>query len=232
MTTNHLEVIVEEPSMEIAMRALLPKLLDSISFEVYPHQCKTELLDRLPQRLRGYRSWLPETHRILVLVDRDDDDCVELKRRLESIADAQGLSTKSGNLANTVWSVVNRIVVEELEAWYFGDWDAVRAAYPKVHPTVPNKAAYRNPDRIAGGTWERFERVLQAAGYFRGGLRKLEAARAISPHLVPERNRSASFCTLRKTLEALRDTRGQSRHASGASARANPQVRQTIVRKR
>jgi hypothetical protein len=25
--------------------------------------------------------------------------------------------------------VVNRLAIEELEAWYFGDWEAVRAAY-------------------------------------------------------------------------------------------------------
>lgn len=37
------------------------------------------LLARLPERLRGYASWLPDTWRIVVIVDRDDADCTTLK---------------------------------------------------------------------------------------------------------------------------------------------------------
>lgn len=91
------------------------------------------------------------------------------------------------------YQVVNRIVVEELEAWYFGDWEAVMAAYPRVPSTVPRQERYRFPDAITGGTWEGFERVLQRAGYFKGGLLKVEAARRIAPHLDPDRSRSPSF---------------------------------------
>ena len=50
--------------------------------------------------------------------------------------------------------MVNGIAVEELEAWYFGDWVAVREVYPGLPATVSNKANYRNPDQIRGGTWE------------------------------------------------------------------------------
>ena len=91
------------------------------------------------------------------------------------------------------WQLVNRIVVEELEAWYFGDWDAVCAAYPRVNPTVPNRSQYRDPDDIRGGTWEAFERILKRSGYFKTGLRKVEAARAVGTHFEPKRNRSRSF---------------------------------------
>ena len=54
MTVEHVELLIEEPSMEAALRLLLPKVLGDLTFEVYPHQCKDELLVRLPQRLRGY----------------------------------------------------------------------------------------------------------------------------------------------------------------------------------
>ena len=54
MTVEHVELLVEEPSMEAALRIALPRILGNLSFEVYPHQCKDELLQRLPQRLRGY----------------------------------------------------------------------------------------------------------------------------------------------------------------------------------
>ena len=90
-------------------------------------------------------------------------------------------------------------MIEELEAWYFGDWQAVRRAFPRVSPTVPDRRGYRDPDAIAG-TWEAFERILQRHGYFRGGLRKTEAARVIAAHMDPARNRSKSFAVFHRTL--------------------------------
>ena len=98
------------------------------------------------------------------------------------------------------WQVVNRIVIEELEAWYFGDWDAVRAAYPRVRPNIPRQARYRDPDAIQGGTWEAFERLLKRHGYFTTGLRKVEAARAVATHIDPARNSSRSFEKLRAVI--------------------------------
>jgi broad specificity phosphatase PhoE len=98
---------------------------------------------------------------------------------------------------------VNRLVIEELEAWYFGDWEAVRKAYPKVNATIPSQGKYRSPDAIKGGTWESFERVMKAAGYFKTGLRKIEAARAVAAHMDPSRNRSRSFQVLHEALAEM-----------------------------
>ncbi len=94
------------------------------------------------------------------------------------------------------WQVVTRIAIEELEAWYFGDWPAVCTAYPEVSPNVPGRAAYRDPDAVRGGTWEAFERVLQRHGYFRQGLAKVQAAAAIGKCVDPAINRSRSFSIL------------------------------------
>ena len=115
------------------------------------YQCKAELLERLPQRLRGYASWLPQDWRIVVVVDRDDGLCDTLKKSLEDMAAEAGLTTRSRSEGKP-YTVVNRLAIEELEAWYFGDWDAVRKAYPKVAPTIPSKAQYRDPDAIKGGS--------------------------------------------------------------------------------
>lgn len=200
MMVSHVEVIVEEPSAEAALQILLPRILGGISFKIYGHSCKDELLLRLPERLRGYSRWLPADSRVIVIVDRDDDDCVELKARLEKMAHDVGLSTRA---SGGVVQVVNRLVIEELEAWFFGDWEAVRGAYPKVNQNIPQQAKYRHPDAIGGGTWEAFERVLKKAGYFSTGLRKIEAARAIAPHMVPERNTSPSFRVLHQALKEM-----------------------------
>lgn len=200
MTALHLELLVEEPSMEAFLRALLPRLLPAgHTFEVHPFQGKDDLLGKLQARLRGYVHWLPEDWRIVVVVDRDDDDCLALKKRLEETAASARLRTRSRAGARP-WQLVNRIVIEELEAWYFGDWAAVYSAYPRVSLAIPEQKRFRDPDAIAGGTWEVFGRILKQHGYFETGLRKVEAARAIGAHVDPARSRSHSFVMFREVI--------------------------------
>lgn len=183
--------------MEAFLRTLLPQLLPTTcGHEIHAFQCKSDLRRKLPARLRAYARWLPEDWRIFVLVDRDRDDCRDLKNELEEAARGSGLRTISRDAR---WQLANRIVVEELEAWYFGNWEAVRRAYPSVSPRIPNRARYRDPDAIAN-TWEAFERILQRHGYFTNGLRKTEAARAIAEHVDPADNRSRSFSVFHRTL--------------------------------
>jgi hypothetical protein len=202
MSVEHVEVLVEEPSMEAALRQLLPRLMGDLSFEIYTHQGKRDLLERLPERLKGYKKWLPVNFRIVVVIDRDNDDCIELKSRLELIAKEAGFTTRS-SASNKRYIVVNRLAIEELEAWYFGDWDAVRSAYPRVPVGIPWKKGFRDPDAISGGTWEIFERILNKAGYFKGGLRKIEAARTIVKNFKPTKNTSKSYQVFRDTMLEL-----------------------------
>lgn len=199
---THVEILAEELSMEAALRLMVPKISGGLSFEIYPYRCKQDLLGKLPGRLRGYAAWLPQDWRVLVIVDRDDDDCAALKRRLEKAAHDAGLRTKTQR-GGGGFQVVNRLAIEELEAWFFGDWDAVRAAYTGVDENIPNKTKYRNPDGISGGTWEALERILKKAGHFRTGLRKIEAARAIARHMNPAANRSQSFRAFRDALSEM-----------------------------
>lgn len=204
MSAEHLEILVEEPSTEVFLRQLLPRLIGGeATFNVYPSQGKEDLLRHLPARLRGYANWLPKQWRVVVVVDRDDEDCEALKEMLENAAAQAGLKTRTRSQA--LWQVANRIAIEELEAWYFGDWEAVCAVYPKVPKTYVEKAPYRDPDRIAGGTSEAFARVMQRSGYFPSGLSKTEVARALGTQIEPARNRSRSFRVLCETLlEAVR----------------------------
>jgi hypothetical protein len=191
----HIEFLVEEPSAEAVLKNILPKILDpKVTFAIYTHQGKTDLLDKLLNRLRGYRSWIPKDWRIVILVDVDDDNCQELKTNLEQKAFQAGLVTKSSSEDGICFQVLNRIAIEEIEAWYFGDIEAIQAAYPRFSLNI-KKAAYRNPDAISGGTWEALERELQKAGYYPNGLAKIAVAKNISENMIPERNRSKSFKT-------------------------------------
>lgn len=98
------------------------------------------------------------------------------------------------------FQVLNRIAVEELEAWFFGDVQAIHQAYERVSSSLIVKSAYRDPDAIKGGTWQAMERELQRAGYFKSGLAKIKAARAISANMVPFRNCSGSFQAFQQGL--------------------------------
>ncbi len=172
----------------------------SCSFNIHPFRGKPDLLRKLPGRLRGYQRWIRPSYRIVVLVDRDDQDCHVLKADLEAAAGMASLLTRS-QAGVGQWQIANRIVIEELEAWYFGDWVAVRRAYPRVPPNIPRRVSYRDPDAIKGGTWEAFERVMKKHGYFATGLRKVEAAEAIAGHIDPDSNRSVSFGVFQSVLE-------------------------------
>ena len=139
----------------------------------------------------------------MVLHDEDRQDCKKLKGRLEKIARDAGLTTQSRRRRDRAYQVLNRIVVEELEAWFFGDVPALVKAYPHVPLTLGERARFRDPDAIKGGTWEALERVLQEAGYYPRGLPKIETARSISAHMDPDRNTSRSFHLLRDSLRTL-----------------------------
>jgi len=200
----HIEFLVEEPSAEAALDVLLPRLVGrDVGYQIHPHEGKKDLLDRLPSKLRAYSKWIPADWRLVVLVDLDGDDCRKLKRQLETAAQTANLKTKSRAKGRQTFQVLNRIAIEELEAWFFGDVAALCVAYPGVPQTLGEKKGFRDADGIKGGTWERLEAVLQKAGYFRGGLAKIEAARRIAEHMDPGRNRSRSFHVFRDGLKAI-----------------------------
>ena len=199
----HIEFLVEELSAEEALKYLLPKILpQDVSYQLHSYNGKDDLLRKLPSRLKAYKRWIPSSHKIVVLIDQDGKKCVRIKKDLEQIAIAAGLSTKTSSQGLS-FQVLNRIAIEELEAWFFGDIPAVIAAYPVVPQNLDKKAAFRNPDAIRGGTWEKLEKVLQKAGFFTAGMQKTNAASEISKHMDPKRNQSKSFQIFVSGLRAL-----------------------------
>lgn len=196
------EVLVEEPSAKQVPDRLLPVIVPDVDCVVRDFRGKTTLLKELPKRLAGYANRLRwEPLKIVVLIDRDDDDCRELKARLEGEAKAAGLTTRDTSPGS--FQVLNRIAVAELEAWFFGDVPALCHAYPKVPRSLGAQAKYRTPDAIRGGTWEALERVMQDHGYHGSGLRKLECARLAAEKMDVEANTSRSFQTFRDGLRRL-----------------------------
>ncbi len=204
MTVARLEILVEEPSAEAFLGTVIPRMAPGLDFFIHPFQGKGDLLKKLPDRLRAYQRWLPEDWRVLVLVDSDGGDCVLLKNKLEQIASEAGLTTRSeSRKSNRVYRLVTRIVVQELEAWYFGDWEAVCEAFPKVSRNYCAKIALRTPDRI-DNTWETFEKALKHHGYLRNcRLPKIATAKTMAQHIGLDRNISTSFNQFKKALLEL-----------------------------
>jgi hypothetical protein len=196
-----LEVLVEEPSAKVALECLVPKIVPEVDFEVIEFRGKTTMLKELPRRFAGYAARVQwERVKVVVVVDRDDDNCIELKKSVQEMALAAGIPT----FAATVEPVVLvRIIVEELESWFFGDVPALRAAYPRVPESLDRQRPFRDPDGIVGGTWEALGRVLAGHGYHKPRLQKLRLASDVAPHMDIENNRSKSFQVFRDGLRRL-----------------------------
>lgn len=198
-----LEVLVEEQSAEVALKILLPKIAPGVEANIRTFQGKQAMLRKLPGRFAGYKQQVKYSNvKIVVLVDRDSDDCHELKTRLETLAAESGLVTLTTATARRDAILANRIAIEELEAWFFGDVAALRKAYPRVPETLGDREGFRDPDAIVN-TWERLEQVLQTEGYHGAGLAKLRLASDVAPFMDVELNSSESFQHFRDGLERL-----------------------------
>ena len=198
--------------MEAALRALLPRVLGDVSLDMFTYQGKPDLLRELPKRLRSQSSWLPNNWRIIVIVDADNDDCENLRRRLNRIATDSNLTVRAKSPSG---GIATRIAIEELRGlvlWRLGSCGRRTHEYPLESS---EKRGIVNSDRIRGGTWEAFERVLQAAGYFaevsgedRRSTRDRGAHGSRSQHFA-ELLQATRRLVGRRTVDVMRGARGK-----------------------
>lgn len=200
-----LYILVEGPSEKRLLDPWLARLLPAHRCVVIQHQGKGALpsdttappdpkhqglLHQLPAKLRAFaKSLRPDADAVLVLVDADNDDCRDLKRRLVEVA-----SACAPNL-----SVIVRIAVEETEAFYLGDQAALKKAFPKAK--LRRLSEYQ-PDSIVG-TWELLRDVIGAKRED-----KVRWAEAMAPHLTT-RPDSTSSPSLRALIAGLHRAVGE-----------------------
>ena len=126
--------MLEEPSMKVLLDGILPRILpEGVDFQTIPHADKRDLELSLPRKLR---AWNEPDVAFVVVHDQDSNDCMKLKRDLQSLCEESGLR------------VLIRIACRELEAWYWGDLAAVSEAYGVDLRRLAEKRKYRNPDSI------------------------------------------------------------------------------------
>ena len=164
--------LLEELSMKYLLDGILPKILpDGVLFQTIPHNGKSALKRSLPRKIRG---WNEPDVRFVVVCDQDTADCIELKKQLMVLCNKDGQQ------------VMIRIVCHELEAWYFGDMEAIVTAYgDRRISEIANKKQYRIPDSIPNPK-EVLRRILPEHQQIAGAMK-------IAPHMDIENNTSASF---------------------------------------
>ncbi|OQY46241.1 MAG: hypothetical protein B6240_07595 [Desulfobacteraceae bacterium 4572_87] len=212
----HFEILVEDQSGKKALDILVPKIIGNdhtIRFHTYKgighiprnmkdagNAAKRILLENLPKLLKGYgktfNGYPSDYPAVVFLVCDLDDKCLKAFRR-----ELLGILNQCNPKPETRFC----IAIEEGEAWFLGDLNAIRVAYPRAKNNVLN--AYVN-DSICG-TWEMLadaicpggSSTLSAKGWQVVGVEKFKWAEAIPPHMDVTRNRSPSFCYFRDKLK-------------------------------
>ena len=204
----HLEILIEDLSGKKALDILIPKIIGrEHTFKVHPYKGighipkglkgksdpnKRILLDQLPKLLKGYGETFahyPADYPAAVILVCDlDDKCRKAfkKELLEMLNTFQPKPETKFCFA-----------IEEGEAWFLGDLQAIKTVYPKAKNVV--LSAYVN-DSICG-TWECLadavfpggSKALSAQGWQKIGAEKSEWAKKISPNMEITANKSPSF---------------------------------------
>jgi hypothetical protein len=173
------EILVEERSMEIFLRVILPELLpnpyvlDQNCF-IRPHQGKSDLQKSIPRKVQAFKNF-PQSVRLIVIHDQDSNDCQKLKATLTRLVEE-----KNAELPKLI-----RIACRELENWYLGDLTAVEKVYPDSKASsLQHKAKFRNCDKLNGS-----EEMLRLTKNFT----KSFSAREMPQQMSFEDNKSTSF---------------------------------------
>jgi hypothetical protein len=179
---NRVVFLLEERSMKVLLDGLLPRLFPGLPFFCVPHEGKQDLEKSVPRKLR---AWREPGVRFVVVRDNDGGDCKRLKERLVGLCE-EGRRKDS----------LVRIACQELEAWYFGEPEALAEAFedPRL-AAVREKAPYREPDAIQCPSAE----LAKVAPSFQ----KISGARRMSARLTAHRNRSPSFHHLVLAVDRL-----------------------------
>ena len=174
---GRVEILVEELSMEVCLRNLLPMFVPShwvldVNYFIRPHQGKSDLRKSIPAKMQVFSNW-HEPISVIILHDQDSADCKILKQQIKLLC---GSFSKG---------LLIRIICKELESWYLGDLLAIEKAFPSFKSTsYISRAKFRNPDRL--NAKDQLKEIFP-------DYREVSSSREISKFLDVNNNRSESF---------------------------------------
>lgn len=179
MTSAHLEILVEEKSMERFLEGVLPRILPSpyclgANCFIRPHEGKQDLQKSIANKVRAYRNY-PHPVKLIIIQDQDHADCRALKS--EIVGKVASIDARMPLLV--------RIACRELENWYLGDLHSVESIYPQSKASrKANKAKFRTPDDLKGS-----QEMESLSSHFQKG----DCASKIGKHISTTQNKSTSF---------------------------------------
>ncbi|MBP6718409.1 MAG: DUF4276 family protein [Rhodoferax sp.] len=211
----HIEVLVEDSSGAKLLEHLLPQILgeqgEPHTWRLKPYKgigripkglatkadpAKRILLDQLPRLLQGYGK-TQGIDAVVVVLDADRRDWKDFLQELKALA----------GRCNPAPHTLFRLAIEETEAWYLGDRDALLKAFPRAKREILDRYVQDS----ACGTWELLAdavypggvAAVKKAGWPLPGEIKHEWAEKIGPHMGLHHNQSPSFAKFRDGLIQL-----------------------------
>lgn len=213
----HFEILSEDQSGKIALDILIQKIIsNNNTYTIHSYKGigrlpkglkpgndpqKRILLDQLPKLIKGYgktfAGYNDYSAVVIVVLDLDDKDLGSFEAELNLMIDSCTPKPETYFC----------FAIEEGEAWFLGDIDAIKSAYPNAKNSILR--SYVN-DSICG-TWEKLADAiypggsvsLKNEGWMKVGKTKSEWAEKITPHFDIYNNKSPSFCFFKNRLLAL-----------------------------
>lgn len=189
---DRLEILVEEPSIKEVLAVVLPQILPQgwvyeENWFIRKHNGKSDLRRSIPIKFRAF-SQSSQNVGILIVQDQDANDCVKLKQELVELC-------QSNNTKPCPYLV--RIVCHELEAWYFGDPDAIEQVFGHKFKAdaYRNKSICKKPDDVITPK-KRLKSIV-------GDYPQVATAKEIGIHMDVDSNSSESFNQLKRGILSL-----------------------------
>lgn len=172
---NQAVIMVEEPSIGHVVNIIAERLGIANRTKIIAHEGKGDLKRSFPRKVRAWNAGM--TTRFVICMDNDTANCTVLKNELRALLPP-----------NPSHEFKIRLVMNELEAWYLGDMDALElAGYIPKDSAVKNqkKKSFRVPENMVNAKRE-FLKLVKTQG-------QITLARSIAPHLNLQNDRCKSF---------------------------------------
>ena len=168
--------------MAVLLEGLLPRVYPDLPFLCISHEGKQDLEKSIPRKLK---AWQEPGVRFVIVCDKDEGGCRQVKTRLYSLCQAGGREDS-----------LIRIACHELEAWYLGDTEALASAFgDESLRELSRKAKFRDPDSVS--------RPSDAIHKLVPEFQKVLGARLMAQYLSRDGNRSRSYQVLLEGIDAI-----------------------------
>lgn len=186
--------LVEDRSMAVFLTGVLERLsFPKTAYQIKPYNGKEDLTRNLAKVVP---SWAKRAKCIVILLDRDHQDCITLKYSVLS------------KLKGCTCPCFVRLACRELESWFLGDMEAIAKCSTRFNQArYKNKAKFRNVDELPTKPSDELEKLLPdwEERYF-GSKPKFAEQMGKVISLEPDLNCSHSFKVFLRTLSSLKNS--------------------------